>query len=104
MAAKLCVNKRGARSKQIDLLVPFQPVMVEWEDSARPISAWQWVEDYELPAIIRCLSVGYLISKTKSAIALAPNLGDIEQPKAQACGIIRIPQSTITQIRKLVVI
>jgi hypothetical protein len=57
-------------------------------DSARQIPGWQWIEDYELPETIRRLSVGYLIAETEDAIALAPNLGDVEQPKAQACGII----------------
>jgi hypothetical protein len=81
--------------------IPYPLVMIEWEDSARPISAWQWVEDYELPETILCVSVGYMISKTDKAVALAPNLGDVTRPKAQACGIIRIPQSAITQIWKL---
>ena len=76
---------------------PFQLVLVEWEDSARPIPAWQWIDDYELPKTIRCRSVGYLIADTDDAIALAPNLGDVEQSKAQACGIIRIPQRAIIE-------
>jgi hypothetical protein len=75
--------------------VRFPLLMVEWEDSARPIPTWQWIEDYEVPETIRCLSVGYVIAKTKNAIALAPNLGDLAQPKAQACGIIRIPRRSI---------
>jgi hypothetical protein len=75
--------------------------MVEWEDSARPISAWQWVEDYKLPEVVACLSVGYVISETDKAIALAPNLGDITQEKAQACGIIRIPRRAIIKTWKL---
>jgi hypothetical protein len=75
--------------------VPFKLVQVEWEDSARPISAWQWIDDYELPNIVRCVSVGFLIANTKSAIALAPNLGDTQQERIQACGIIRIPRSAI---------
>jgi hypothetical protein len=80
---------------------PYPLMIVEWEDSARPIPAWQWIEDYELPKTIRCLSVGYLIAETDEAIALAPNLGDIEQPKAQACGIIRIPQRAIIKTKRL---
>jgi len=39
-------------------------MLVEWEDSARPIPAWQWVDDYEVPKTIRCLSVGYLPKQT----------------------------------------
>ena len=76
-------------------------MLVEWEDSAQPVAAWQWVEDYCLPKTIRCLSVGYLIAKTVDAIALAPNLGDIDQAKAQACGIIRIPSRAIIKSKKL---
>lgn len=81
---------RSARPK-----TAYKLVMVEWEDSARPISAWQWVEDYQLPETVACLSVGYVIAETEAAIALAPNLGDLAQPKAQACGIIRIPRRSI---------
>jgi hypothetical protein len=80
---------------------PYPLVIVEWEDSARPIPGWQWIEDYELPQTIRCLSVGYLIAETGDAVALAPNLGDIDQRKAQACGIIRIPQRAIIKTKKL---
>jgi hypothetical protein len=80
---------------------PYPLMLVEWEDSARPIPAWQWIEDYEVPKTVRCLSVGYLIAKTDDAIALAPNLGDIDQPKAQACGIIRIPQRAIIKSKRL---
>ena len=83
--------------------VPYPLVMVEWEDSAWPNSGWQWVDDYELPQTILCISVGDVISKSTKAIAFAPNLGDLVQAKAQACNIIRIPQCAITQIRKLTV-
>jgi hypothetical protein len=87
-----------SHSKKQNSQIPktsFRLIVVEWEDSARPIPAWQWIEDYQMPATIRCLSVGYLIAETGDAIALAPNLGDVEQPKTQACGIIRIPQRAI---------
>jgi hypothetical protein len=63
--------------------------------SARPIPAWQWIDDSELPETVRCLSVGYLISETESAVTLAPNLEDVALPKTQACGTIRIPQRAI---------
>jgi hypothetical protein len=80
---------------------PFKLVRVEWEDSARPISAWQWIDDYELPNIVKCVSVGFLIASTRSAIALAPNLGDTLQERIQACGIIRIPRSAVRKLREL---
>jgi len=76
-------------------------VLVEWEDSQRPLSPWQWVDDYSLPDTVCCLSVGFLIAKTKSALALAPNLGDVEHERAQACGIIRIPARSVRKVTNL---
>jgi hypothetical protein len=73
-------------------------VLVEWEDSQRPLSAWGWIDEYELPNAVRCISVGFLIAESKTSIALAPNLGDINQPRAQACGMIRIPNSAVRRI------
>jgi hypothetical protein len=81
--------------------VPHRLVMVEWEDSAQPISAWQWVETYEIPEIIRCVSVGYLIAETEDAVAVAPNLGDIGRDRMQASGIIRIPRRAVCRIADL---
>jgi hypothetical protein len=78
--------------------IPYQLVKVEWEDSARPIAAWQWISEYELPETVTCVSVGYLIAETKRALALAPNLGDIEHQAIQASGIIRIPRSAIRRL------
>lgn len=80
---------------------PYQIVVVEWEDSARPIPAWQWVDDYEVPQVIRCISVGYLIAETDQALALAPNLGDVGRERVQACGIIRLPRSAVRKISRL---
>jgi hypothetical protein len=79
----------------------YQLVRVEWEDSARPIEAWQWVDDYKLPEIVNCISVGYLIAESKQAIALAPNLGDIQRERIQASGIIRIPRSAVRRLIEL---
>lgn len=98
---KLSHERKAARRLNKKPSIPFKLVMVEWEDSARPISDWQWIVDYSLPEIILCRSVGYLISDTDKAIALAPNLGDITQEKAQACGIFRIPRRAIIRISEL---
>jgi hypothetical protein len=80
---------------------PYPLVKVEWEDSARPIGAWQWIDDYEAPNIVTCISVGFLIANTKRAIALAPNIGDIRRERIQASGIIRIPRRAIQHIAVL---
>ena len=76
-------------------------VAVEWVDSAQPVSAWQWADTYEIPQIVVCVSVGYLIAETKDAIALAPNLGDIGRERVQASGIIRLPRAAVRKISYL---
>ncbi len=83
------------------LEAPFKIVQVEWEDSSQPIPQWQWVADYEIPETVPCTSVGFLIARTKQAIAIAPNLGNTTQDKCQASGIIRIPKSAIRKITEL---
>jgi hypothetical protein len=75
-------------------------VRVEWEDSAQPIAAWTWVDEHS-PKGVRCLSVGYLIAKTKATVALAANLGDVDSPRRQASGIIQIPRRCIIRISDL---
>ena len=80
---------------------PYRLVAVEWEDSQRPLAPWQWVDEYTMPTAVRCVSVGFLIADTDSALALAPNLGDIGHERAQACGIIRIPASAVRKIADL---
>lgn len=83
------------RTKRRATAVPYKLVKVEWEDSARPVSSWQWLDDYEVPQTVACISVGFLIAETKAALALAPNLGDVGHEKIQASGIIRIPRSAV---------
>lgn len=73
-------------------------VRVKWLDSAQPEARWQWLSDYKTPEVVHCVSVGWLIGKTKTAIALAPNIGDGGE---QASGIIRIPRRCITSIKRL---
>jgi hypothetical protein len=82
--------KSAARPK-----TPYKMVLVEWEDSVRPLPSWQWVDEYQIPEIVTCISVGYLIAETNDAIAIAPNLGDVTCERIQASGIIRIPQTAV---------
>lgn len=49
--------------------LPFRLVLVTWEDSARPIGAWQWLDEYNIPQIVRCVSVGLLDAETNSALS-----------------------------------
>jgi hypothetical protein len=87
---------RAPGKKRSDSL-PYRLVMLEWEDSARPISAWQWVDEY----VVKCLSLGFLIAETEEALALAPNLGDVTRERTQAAGIMRIPRSAVRSMVEL---
>lgn len=98
----MCLSKTTERCAQRwRPNAPFRLIAVEWEDSQRPLSAWQWLDEYELPEVVRCVSVGFLIAETDGALALAANLGDIGQSRAQGCGIIRIPRSAVRRMADL---
>lgn len=76
-------------------------VMVEWEDSALPIPGWTYLADVPKPAIVHCVSVGWLIHDGRHVKALAPNMGDIGAETMQVSGVIRIPARCIVRIVKL---
>jgi hypothetical protein len=78
--------------------LPYRLVMVEWEDSARPTSEWQWADECEVPVPIECVSVGYLIAKTEGGLAIAANLGDVRRDRIQASGIMHIPACSVRKI------
>lgn len=94
-------RERKPRSAGWRPQTPYRLVAVEWEDSQRPAGSWQWLDEFALPDAVRCLSVGFLVAQSDHAIALAPNLGDVEQERAQGCGIIRIPRSAVRRIADL---
>lgn len=73
-------------------------VLIDWEDSRQPTSGWQWLEDFELGEVVRCKSVGWIVGKSKDAVALAQNIGD---DFSQASGIIRIPTRCIVKTTTL---
>jgi len=77
---------------------PDNPILVEWIDSAQPISAWMFLEKKPSLEIIQCVSVGWVVGETDDVLMLAPNLGDIESGgSGQASGFIRIPKSAVTR-------
>ena len=77
---------------------PDNPILVEWIDSAQPISAWMFLENKPSLEIIQCVSVGWVVGETEVVLMLAPNLGDIESGgSGQASGFIRIPKSAVTR-------
>ncbi|MEJ1358330.1 MAG: hypothetical protein RPU60_17425 [Candidatus Sedimenticola sp. (ex Thyasira tokunagai)] len=77
-------------------------VLIEWVDSAQPISQWQYLSDYRYLKPVKCVSVGFLIHDGKKVKGLAPNMGDVDRSKTiQASGTIHIPTCCIKKITKL---
>ncbi|VAW96644.1 hypothetical protein MNBD_GAMMA23-780 [hydrothermal vent metagenome] len=77
-------------------------MLVEWEDSAQPISSWRYLNDVPALNVVECVSVGWMVGKNDSVIMLAPNIGDCKNGEgAQGSGFIRIPQAAITRMVKL---
>lgn len=78
-------------------------VLVEWVDSAQPVTGWRFLEDAPPLEAIRCYSVGWLVGESRSAKMLVPNIGDFEGGgSAQGTGFIRIPARSITRLVELV--
>ena len=76
-------------------------VLIEWEDSAQPVAAWQYLADIDQPEVVRCQSVGFLIFDGDDVKALAPNVGDLGKEHAQASGVMRIPARCVTRVQRL---
>jgi len=72
-------------------------VLIEWEDSAQPLPAWQLLEDAVDLEIVKCRSVGWVVREDSAVLLLAPNLGDAESGSPQGCGFLRIPARAITR-------
>lgn len=72
-------------------------VKIEWVDSVRPDPEWRYMGDLPEPSIVKCCSVGWLVSDGEVKM-LAPNIGDQESESAQVCGVIQIPAASITRM------
>ena len=67
-------------------------VMIEWEDSAQPISSWSYLSSFAAPGTVRCASVGWLIHDDEQMKVVAPNLGALDDENSvQVSGVIQIP-------------
>lgn len=77
-------------------------VMVEWEDSAQPIPAWSYLASFDATGIIRCASVGWLIRDDDDMMAIAPNMGALDDENSvQVSGVIQIPARCVTKLTRL---
>lgn len=76
----------------------FHPILVEWEDSAQPVSAWSWVDEISDPKPVLCQTVGFLLKETERCLTLALSIGDAASDRPQANGVMQIPRSAILRI------
>lgn len=76
-------------------------VMIEWEDSAHPTSKWAYLQNFEPPKAINCISVGWLIHDGEVK-AVAQNMGNLtDADSAQISGVIHIPARCIIRQTRL---
>lgn len=75
-------------------------VMIEWEDSTQPHSAWRFLEDVGTAVPVVCRSVGWLIGDGKTKV-LAPNMGAIDLSSVQVAGTITIPARCVRRVVRL---
>lgn len=74
-------------------------VLIEWEDSARPIPEWRHLSEFAQSGVVKCASVGWLLHDGEDKKVLAPNMGDMDdEHNMQACGVIQIPTRCVTRV------
>ena len=70
-------------------------VKVEWVDSAT-CTTWSRIKD--ISSISNCTSVGYILSKNKRELCLAPT---IDEENGNVLNVLSIPRKAITRIVQL---
>ena len=69
--------------------------IVEWVDSVQPVASWHALDELPALTVVQCVSVGWLVAKSKEVIMLAPNLGGGKGVTQQGSGFVRIPVASI---------
>jgi hypothetical protein len=101
-AAKASKSPRFKASAKVNRSNACPLVMVEWEDSAQPIPAWSYLASFEAPGTIRCVSVGWLIRDDGQMMAVAPNMGAIDDENSvQVSGVIQIPTRCVLHVTSI---
>jgi len=77
-------------------------VIIRWQDSAQPISAWKYLSDLPRTQPIECATVGWLLKDDDDVKVICQSVGDLDNPNnAQANGIMTIPARCIVSIERL---
>jgi hypothetical protein len=72
---------------------------VTWRD-ARGVDA-AWGDPPTAPDLCLCESVGWLVAKDRTGIALAPHRAHVDRGTTHVCGTMHIPRSCIVEAREL---
>lgn len=76
-------------------------VVIWWEDSRQPASAWARLSDLTAePEAVQCASVGWLIHDG-DVKQLVPNMGDLGSDDPQASGLIQIPARCVIRVDRI---
>jgi len=78
-------------------------VLIEWNDSRRPIPEWLRLADAGEWTSVVCSSVGWLLYRDQDVVVLAPNIGDLDDDEAlQTSGVMQIAARAVTKITRLI--
>jgi hypothetical protein len=76
--------------------------MIEWEDSAQLIPNWSYLASFDPLGTIRCVSICWMVRDDGQMMALAPNMGAIDDENSvQISGVIQIPTRCIVNMTRL---
>lgn len=75
-------------------------VLVEWLDSRRTTSEWEWLDAFEFEQPARIKTLGYLIRETVDGIWIAQSLS-VEEERQQVSGVMTIPRRAVLGIAEV---
>jgi hypothetical protein len=77
-------------------------VLIRWQDSRQPTSAWRFLSDVGEPSAVECATVGWLLKDNRDVKVVCQSVGDLDDPEnAQASGVMTIPARCVISIERL---
>lgn len=77
-------------------------VIVRWEDSAQPVARWQHLAEMDMPEVVECATVGWLIRDDDKVKVVAQSMGGINtDDNIQTSGVMAIPARCVISIERL---
>lgn len=77
------------------------PVLVEWEDSSQPVSAWQWLSQ-AVGEVVRCRTVGWLLPDgDEKTLRVCLGYAEGEDGDYQVSGLQAIPKRAVVAMYEI---